>query len=87
MCGAISALHFHEECATAIPERRGQPLVFSTSNFKDWMDNASKAHREYTGGKINSSEFLRRIDTWQELSNYDVKAKPLVWMRPFDSSV
>ena len=42
------------------------------------MDNASKAHREYTGGKIDSSEFLRRIDTWQELRSYDVKAMPLV---------
>ena len=63
---------------TAIPEKRGRLLVFSASDFKAWMDNASKAHREYTGGKIDSSEFLRRIDTWQELSSYDVKAMPLV---------
>ena len=63
---------------TAIPEKRGRLLVFSASDFKAWMDNASKAHREYTGGKIDSSEFLRRIDTWQELSSYDVKARPLV---------
>lgn len=63
---------------TAIPEKRGRLLVFSASDFKAWMDNASKAHREYTGGMIDSSEFLRRIDTWQELSSYDVKARPLV---------
>ena len=63
---------------TAIPEKRGRLLVFSASDFKVWMDNASKSHREYTGGKIDSSEFLRRIDTWQELRSYDVKAMPLV---------
>ena len=63
---------------TAIPEKRGRLLVFSASDFKAWMDNASKGHREYTGGKIDSSEFLRRIDTWQELSSYDVKASSLV---------
>ena len=72
---------------TAIPEKRGRLLVFSASDFKAWMDNASKAHREYSGGKIDSSEFLRRIDTWQDHAPADSFPKQVMFLNlPTDGS-
>ena len=54
----------HSECFNLIPMDYGQ--------YDQWSENARLAREEYVQGKLTAEEFLRKIDTTHELTNYEV---------------
>ncbi len=60
------------------PESQRKNLIQMTdTQFDEWEENARQARRDYMAGKIMAKEFLRRIDTTQELSSYDTVKQEL----------
>lgn len=59
------------------PENQRKKLIPMTMlQYGEWEENARQARRDYIAGKIKAEEFLRRIDTTNELASYDtVKQK------------
>lgn len=60
------------------PENQRDRLIPMTAVQNDeWEKNARQARRDYMAGEISSEEFLRRIDTTQELRTYDTVKQEL----------
>ena len=66
--------------------QRGRLIPMMPAQYDEWEANARQARREYMAGKIKAEEFLRRIDTTRELTNYDTIKQELppeesVWQK------
>lgn len=57
--------------------QRGRLIPMTPIQYDEWETNARQARREYMAGRIKAEEFLRRIDTTQELTSYDTVKQEL----------
>lgn len=70
----------------AAPSERSKLISMDYEQYDQWSENARSAREAYVRGALTAEEFLRKIDTTHELTNYEVgKVKlsdgPSVWQR------
>ena len=70
----------------AAPSERSNLTPMDYEQYDQWSENARLAREEYVQGKLTAEEFLRKIDTTHELTNYEVDKidlpdEPSLWQR------
>lgn len=69
----------------AAPGERDSLIPMDYEQYEAWSENARLARMEYLKGRLTAEEFLRRIDTTNELENYEADKAELVeetmWQR------
>ena len=61
------------------PENQRNRLIPMTPiQYEEWETTACQARRDYVAGKIETEEFLRRIDTTHELTSYNTIKQELL---------
>lgn len=70
----------------AAPSERSNLIPMDYEQYDQWSENARLAREEYVQGNLTAEEFLRKIDTTHELTNYEagniqLSDGPSVWQR------
>ena len=75
----------------AAPTERDKLIPMDYDQYTAWSENARLARMEYLSGKLTAEEFLRRIDTTNELKSYEADRAELVeetaWQRMVASNL
>lgn len=75
----------------ALPKERSRLISMDYEQYNAWSENARLARMEYLDGKLAAEEFLRRIDTTHELTDYEVGritfAEETAWQKRVAHSV
>lgn len=57
--------------------KRGGLFPMDATQYSAWLDLAHATRIEYLAGKLTSQDFLRRIDVYNDLTNYDAEKAEL----------
>ena len=62
----------------AAPDERDKLIPMDYDQYDAWSENARLARMEYMKEKLDAEEFLRRIDTTNELDSYEAEKAELI---------
>ncbi len=70
----------------AVPTERVSLIPMDYERYEQWSENARLSREQYIQGNLTAEEFLRKIDTTRELTNYEVDKVslsdgPSIWQR------
>lgn len=77
----------HLRYEDAAPDKRANLIPMDYEQYDAWSENARLAYKEYSKGELTAEEFLRRIDTGQDLNCYETGKAELVEETPWQQMV